>query len=111
MRRCQEGYLYVRGPTLSLAVARRTFDSRYFSLRRSMRAAAMETIASAATIAASDPGSNAGRGAGGGRLTMSTDTAESGGRETATTGPGRGRGGYDSVRAPASNVENKGARA
>src|SRR2546422_4936235 len=104
MRRCQEGYLYVRGPTLSLAVARRTFDSRYFSLRRSMRAAAMETIASAATIAASDPGSNAGRAAGGGRLTMSTDTADSDGRENATTVPGSGRSVYDAFLATESNV-------
>src|SRR5213593_4920712 len=74
------GDICTRGPDRVWRVTQETCDPRYFSLRRSMRAAARETMASAATIAASDPGSNAGRGAGGGRLTMSTDTAESDGR-------------------------------
>src|SRR3989449_1048514 len=67
-------------PTEFWGSPRGTCDCRYFSLRRNMCAAARETIASAATTAASEPGSNAGRGAGGGRLTMSTDTAASDGR-------------------------------
>jgi len=67
-------------PDLGSPVPDENVDPRYFSLRRSICAAARETIASAATIAASDPASNAGRGAGGGVLTMSTDTAESDGR-------------------------------
>src|SRR2546428_13290199 len=67
-------------PELLSRVDSGTFDPRYCSLRRNMRAAARETIASAATIAASDPGSNARRRAGGARRTMATETGESDGR-------------------------------